>query len=308
MTRNPILRALEESGIELTQKGKHATKGWIQMECPFCVGKPGFFLGYNLSRHYFNCWRCGWKPVAKVLKAMTSLTADEIWKVIRSAKDGAGESYLAKETPRASSPSPSAVSLPPEARPGLCDRARDYLLKRRFPPAKTTRLWSLHSTGPSGRYKYRIIIPVAVDGVLTSFQARDYTGKAPVKYLAPPNSSILKQVLYGWDYIADGCAIVVEGVTDVWRLGPGAVATFGTGWKAEQRNLLGLLRKVLIAFDPEPEAQDRARRLADELTVAGTEVMILDSLDVDPGDLSPKDVQELRNLFVRWKSGFLQHE
>lgn len=295
-----ILQALERSGVVLTQKGKHSTKGWVQMECPFCVGSPGYHLGYNLSGRYFHCWRCGWKPVALVLKTMTSLPADVIWSIFKESRTRSGKNAVIYD--RTKPPHAPVIELPKEAVPGLLPRAKRYLARRGFLPTKLERLWGLYTVGPFGRYKHRIIIPVTMEGRLVSFQARDYTGKAPAKYLAPPGNDI-KKTVYGWDRIADGCAIIVEGVTDVWRLGPGAVAVFGTGWKAEQRNLLSTLRKVLIAFDPEPDAQKRAEKLGHELAMAGVGVRILEGLPTDPGDLKPDEVEEVRRVFLELKTG-----
>jgi len=111
----------------------------------------------------------------------------------------------------------------------------------------------------------------------------------------------VKKLVYGWDYISDGSAIVVEGATDVWRLGKGAVAVFGTGWSPEQRNLLSLLNSALIVFDPEPAALEKAKRLAHELEMAGVKVGLIEDHDKDPGDFSDYEAAELRRIFIEWK-------
>jgi len=296
MKEDPIVKALEDSGVPLTTEGKHATRGWIQTECPFCTGKPGFHLGYNLSRRYFHCWRCGWKPTVAVLREL-GWEAEEAWRIFRQAKSARPYHQIEREEKDRTL---QEIKLPAGSGP-LSKAARRYLIRRRFLPNRLEKIWQLRSTGPEGgKYKYRIIIPVFMDGRLLSFQARDYTGKASIPYLAPPNSQI-KRLIYGWDYVMDGSAVVVEGVTDAWRIGPGAVATFGTGWTPEQRNILGTLRKALIAFDPEPQAQDRALRLAAELSMVGTEVQILEGLETDPGDMTEEEAKELRMIFYRWK-------
>ena len=41
-----------------SRKHEHYRYGWIQVCCPFC-GDGNFHLGYNVSKGYFNCYRCG---------------------------------------------------------------------------------------------------------------------------------------------------------------------------------------------------------------------------------------------------------
>jgi hypothetical protein len=48
------------------------------------------------------------------------------------------------------------------------------------------------------------------------------------------NYEISKETLYNLDNAKDGTAIVVEGPIDVWRIGDGAVATFGVIYTQKQ--------------------------------------------------------------------------
>jgi hypothetical protein len=103
------------------------------------------------------------------------------------------------------------------------------------------------------------------------------------------------RLLYGWDYVRQG-VIVVEGPTDVWRVGPGAVGTLGLSVSATQIALLSKVPTRVICFDTEPQAQRRASALADALSVMpGTTYKVeLDS--ADPGKATRKEIRRLRKL------------
>src|SRR5208283_6166350 len=96
--------------------------------------------------------------------------------------------------------------------------------------------------------------------------------------------------------------IAVEGVTDVWRLGTSAFATFGTEYKVEQILAIARLhRRVAVAFDPERAAQDRARRLAARLRAAGVEAEVIRPPGgSDPGDMAEDDARHFVREITRW--------
>jgi len=87
----------------------------------------------------------------------------------------------------------------------------------------------------------RIIIPVYQDGVMVGWQAR-YVGEADWKAIGQPKYLTYypkSQVVYGLDRTKDSPYIVlVEGCTDVWRFGPGAVAQFGHDLSPHQAELV----------------------------------------------------------------------
>ena len=57
-----IIQLFEDYKIPYFTEGyKYCRPGWVNIDCPFCIGSPGPHLGYNLSGNYFNCWRCGGK-------------------------------------------------------------------------------------------------------------------------------------------------------------------------------------------------------------------------------------------------------
>ncbi len=97
-------------------------------------------------------------------------------------------------------------------------------------------------------------------------------------------------LLYGI-HLVERTVVVVEGPADVWRLGPGAVASLGVDWSVAQARALKDIPRRFIMFDPDRAAQQRARKLANYLAVYDGETTILQDMDVDPGDL-PQEVAD----------------
>jgi hypothetical protein len=184
-----------------------------------------------------------------------------------------------------------------------------YLERRGFDAEQIMRTWGLLGTGPLAfldglNYRFRIVAPIIWDGRTVSFQSRDYTNKADRKYLAcVPEREVLshKTILYGQQDKWGSTGILVEGITDVWRLGTSACATFGIEYQTEQvLQLINHFERVVILFDPEPQAQQQARKMRAQLSGCGVKVIIEKLTDCDPGDLSQDDADHLvRNILRR---------
>jgi hypothetical protein len=95
-----------------------------------------------------------------------------------------------------------------------------------------------------------------------------------------------RSLLYGINAVPGNAVVVVEGVTDVWRLGYGAVATLGMDWKVEQADQLRAFERRYILFDPGEKAQGRAEELAEWLSFFPGITEVVDGLRTDPGDFS----------------------
>ena len=111
----------------------------------------------------------------------------------------------------------------------------------------------------------------------------------------------IKKTLYGYDAAVGSSVLVVEGPFDVYRFGPGAVATFGIAWTMEQASLLFPYRNVFIMFDSvikdgvetERKARESAGRLADIVSLF-TNVHVLSGFECDPGDMDERQVEEVK--------------
>jgi DNA primase len=149
---------------------------------------------------------------------------------------------------------------------------------------------------------WRILIPITFNGRLVSWTCR-HIGKDAIRYRSTPvelQAMDPKTILFGLDQVPrnQSRVVVVEGPMDAVKLGPGALATFGIGWKWEQAMLLGDFTHRYILFDNDPksiESQKRAKLLANTVqSIFGghTEVVQLDHHH-DPGELSTEEAKSL---------------
>jgi hypothetical protein len=172
-----------------------------------------------------------------------------------------------------------------------------YLRKRGFPASRIIKEWDLRGTGPVGKYKFRIIAPITFNDQIVSYQGRDITERSPLKYKACPQKMEVihhKRILYGLDRIKGEEAILVEGITDVWKLGFGAITGFGIKMKYAQIRLMAeKLQKVYMMFDQgeddledEIQAEEELEKIGNDLSLLGVGVeRIYDYGADDPGDL-----------------------
>lgn len=273
----------------VTEGHKHCRPGWIQVVCPFCAGNPGYHLGFNEERAGFHCWRCGSKKTIEVLIKILRISGSQAFQILAKYKGSRRRVTNAPTFERR-----SKVSYPM----GTCElnpRAAAYLSKRKYNAESLQKIWGLRSTGPTGPYKFRIIAPIYQDGVLVSYQGRDYTNKQDPPYKACSQEDEVedhKHCLYGLDLFEGDSVVVVEGIADVWRLGPGAVATFGIKFTNAQVSKLMKFKKVFIFFDSDPQAIVQARKLAMILS-AFCEVEILVIENGDPGNMSQEKADKL---------------
>jgi hypothetical protein len=97
--------------------------------------------------------------------------------------------------------------------------------------------------------------------------------------------------LYNLDSVRK-TVVIVEGVTDVWRIGDGAVATFGTQYTKAQLALLIGIKRAFVMFDA--EAEEEGSRLAYDLSAIVPFVDIINLREGDPASLSEEGVKYLR--------------
>lgn len=265
-------------------------EGWINIQCPFCSDHSKH-LGVSQFSGYANCWRCGWHPMLDVIMKVVGVNKSQAAKILRDY-DGHSRVKAPDAKPKIRA---KAHKLPSDTGP-LQSRHKKYLLARKFDPKRLEMEWNLMATGPISKldktnYSHRLLAPIHWDGERVSFQARDITGKQKQKYLACPKDRELinhQKILYGRQEKWGEIGIAVEGITDVWRLGPRAFATFGIDFTPPQvRAMAKHFKRIVILFDDEPQAQRQAKKLQAELAIRGTDSKIL-TITGDPGDLDQK--------------------
>lgn len=287
----------DDYNIDYAKSGKHARPGWVNISCPFCSGHAGFHGGFNIEDSYYNCHRCGSHYLPKVIAVLTGVNQNVVKDIIK--KYSTISEPLNQQEIRIKTP--SEIIFPSDTGK-LTDKAKKYLVNRKYDPDKLSSIWYLLSTSHIGFYKNRILAPIYQKRRLVSYQTRDITNKHPQKYLACFQDEEIIQhqhCLYGLDQTITRKCIVVEGITDVWRLGPGAVATFGIDFTRQQARLIAMnFDKVFIMFDSEPQAQEKAEELGLMISSAFSNFVEVFNMpfiftDIDPGDLSQDDADSL---------------
>jgi hypothetical protein len=294
-----ILKFCEEHRVSYADPShKHWRVGWVNIECPFCSGNPGYHLGFSKEGNGFNCFRCGSHSTFEVLETLLNVSKEEVGRVWRGY---IGRPVRALDRTRRALKRGKKVKLPLSTGP-LSDRHRNYLKARGFNAETLEEEWGLLGTGPIGPYKFRIIAPIYHRGELVSYQGRDITDKSDLKYKACPQEEEVmdhNHTLYGIDNAIEPWIVVVEGITEVWRLGPGAVDSFGIKFKDAQVNLLRQYNTRVILFDKDEQAFEQAEKLANMLSVYEGCTYIDYISDGDPGQINDSEAYDFMEKIKR---------
>jgi hypothetical protein len=178
----------------------------------------------------------------------------------------------------------------------------EYLRSRGFDPAWLGQTFKISvCSEPNPKFWQlagRIIIPIYMDGKLRGWQAR-YVGEPPdkqtPKYFSMPGMK-KTQLLYNYDIARKfPFGVLVEGPTDVWRVGPEAVALFGKHISVMQKQLIAETwgnRAVVVLLDG--DAVDEARRIYAELEGLVRHRVLVELPDgTDPGSLAHEELEQL---------------
>lgn len=289
-----VRELLDDLRVPYREHGEssYVSEGWVGLICPWCgTGTSKHGLGINLRYGSTNCWKCGRHSLVQVLAAVTQRTERDI----RSLTTGL-DRVRAPDRPAGKLVLPDGV--------GPLDRPhRRYLAKRGFDPDELVKLWGIGGIGIEGRLKWRVFIPIHLDGELVSWTTRVIVDDGPHEsryHGAGRNEEKVsrKSFLYGEDYCRHA-VIVVEGHTDVWAGGPGFAATGGLGWSEAQVARIARFPVRVICFDAEETAQRRASALARELGGLPGETHVARLSLKDPAtDPHHPDLRELRRRFL----------
>lgn len=282
---------LEELRVEYKEAGDHhhARPGWVQLRnCPFCSSQ-NYHLGWNLQSNYAHCWRCGGHHPLKVLEAL-----------------GFARNRAQALFPRINTPTgpekrgKSRTTLQePKGKGSLCDAHRQYLLGRGFSVkaiSSLVNLWQVEGIKQAPRLGWRLYIPVVYQGRKVSWTTRAIGKRVHQRYIsASAEQEVInhKHLVYGFDFCSHSI-VVCEGPIDVWKVGPGAGALFGTAFTTAQVKLLVSIPRRFICFDSSREAQRKANELACQLSCfpGVTENLLIDAKD--PGEASAREIKLIR--------------
>jgi len=192
-----------------------------------------------------------------------------------------------------------------------------FLASRGFEPLDLERDWRVGfvpkgAVYPSGDKQEefredRLFIPVFSRRRLMYWQARALVDASwqKKKYLNQKNTngigkaSLLYNMDRAWKYPR---VTIVEGVTDVWRIGFDAVSIFGTHISEEQLRLMKVLwghaGQACICLDEDAydKAREQARRLEQEKVFPGGVVVVKLDKGRDPADYDTEEIRHKLDL------------
>ena len=292
-----IKQYLEDKGIEYKEAGqKNVTRGWINIQCPFSYcGDKTNHLGINLSSGGWHCWICNTKnqDISYLIKEIEQCSITKAKNIVNHYDDGIG--YKEKIV----SPS-DKVWFPP----GIVDywpsEHLEYLEDRNFDIDKLINTYKLLPIGLTGKYNNRIFIPFFVKRKMVTWQSADIVRDITLDRIPYLNCPIEKSIiplnhcLYNYDSIKYDKAIIVEGVTDVWRLGEGAVATCTKNFTKEQLLLLKKknIKSVFVIYDS--DATQKSKELSILLSGIFDHAEYIQLEKGDPADMTNQQAKELR--------------
>lgn len=297
-----LLEVVDALGLDRRLHGEspHVTAGWVGIICPYCgegTGKYG--LGINLQYGAVRCWKCGPHRLVETLTEAAKCPESNVRRLL--------EPFWRNRSP---SPPNQGVTAGGKLRwPRGIDTLRaahkEYLNKRRCLGklgnwAKIAELWKVQGIGPIAPLAWRVVLPVEVGGKPVSWTSRAISDDNPNRWWsAKPEEEVVlhKSVLFGEDFCRHA-VVVTEGPFDAINIGPGAVATMGTGYTNEQAARLGRYAVRVVCFDNEPEAQRRARDLLDKLGAMPGRTLKVELDAEDPGEADENEVKQLRKAFL----------
>lgn len=279
---------LSKKGIKTYQNVKNISPGWIGINCPFCGDDPSWHLGIS-KNNAISCFRCGIKGSAlKLVMKIEKCSFKKALSIINEKK-----SHLKRPAPQEEVHSVSKVDsynftselLPPHKR---------YLESRKFDSKYLFKKYELMSCYLTGKFKYRVIIPFYQREKILSFTSLDITGQAESKYEnLSDNLSVvpIKNMLYNYDSSKE-IAIIVEGPTDVWRIGEGCFGLLGKKATSMQKLMIGRIKKPFIMLDA--DAIKDSYELAYQVSGINPNVEVIEMSSGDPNDLPEDEVIHLR--------------
>ena len=275
----------------------------VNSNCPYCDTKiDSFNMGFNPAGDYCTCWKCGGHRLDDALSKLLSIPKNKIDEVIEQYK---GRMTLLNKLNGKRIGSASELKLPTDT---FTPMERKYLTSRNFNPKLLHNKYKVVGGGITGDWKYRIIIPLIINGKIISWTGRSILEKSKLKELNIPRYKNLsieesvinpKECLFNLDHAKNKTVVLTEGAFDVMRLGDDFICSFGTSLTQSQiKELKMRYEKIFIMFDNEPEAQEKAKKYGMMLSSVGVDVEIVDAYSDfnknDGGELNDEEVKIIR--------------
>lgn len=279
-----------------------SVRRWVNVPCCYCPDHANH-LGIHLDKKRFHCWLCGASgDILKLVQDMEGLSfglAKQRLEEFQDYLEEVDSETVPSRVYRSVLPR-GAETISPDVK--LPEVLQDYLDRRKF-KRNIIEDYGLLWCGPGSEYPLRLVVPVKVSGKVVSWQAADVTGKASSKYISCSKDRAVisnKEAVYGIDDVTRSeLVVVVEGVTDRWRVGrERSVALFGKEWSRAQLLMLnkGVRKDAQVVVMLDPDAHDLGVQLGWQLKGTSNrkvKVLLLDEAGPDPGAMREEDVDRV---------------
>lgn len=282
---------LNDHGVEF----RHGNGDWLQLHCPVCYRGDGK-MGLGWSGTVFSCFRCGRLDLFETLSLVLRQPPLECRRIAERYR-GDVDPVLGIDR-QSSGDLGGVLTMKLPIGSGSLDKPHQEYLKTRVFDLETARCWGLLGTGAAGPIPWRIIAPIKENEKIVCWQARAISPTARERYKTCPDTEAIipaKCCLYGGDEARGRRSVVVtEGITKVWRLGPGAVATFGaTVTNMQAMKIRKHWKRAYILFDEDEAGSAGAEKLAHMLAPLGIQVQLVRVGIADVADLSVENAVQL---------------
>ena len=276
-------------------------RGWVNTKCIYCGGSS-YKLGFNPTEDYCTCFACGLHNLNETLSKLLAIPKKDINDVIEQYKT---RTIILNKLNDKKTTAVKNLVLPTDT---FTPIERKYLKSRNFNPSYLHKKYNVVGGGIVGDWKYRIIIPVIINGKIVSWTGRSILEKSKLDELKIPRYKNLeikksvinpKECLFNLDNSKNKTVVLTEGPFDVMRLGDDFICSFGTSLTQSQIKEIRLrYDKIFIMFDNEVEAQQKARNYGQMLSSVGVDVEIVDAYSDfnknDGGELNDDEVKIIR--------------
>ena len=276
-------------------------RGWVNTKCIYCGGSS-YKLGFNPTEDYCTCFACGLHNLKETLSKLLAIPKKDIDDVIEQYKT---RTIILNKLNDKKTTAVKNLVLPTDT---FTPIERKYLKSRNFNPSYLHKKYNVVGGGIVGDWKYRIIIPVIINGKIVSWTGRSILEKSKLDELKIPRYKNLeikksvinpKECLFNLDYAKNKTVVLTEGAFDVMRLGDDFICSFGTSLTQSQiKELKMRYEKIFIMFDNEREAQEKAKKYGMMLSSVGVDVEIVDAYSDfnknDGGELNDEEVKIIR--------------
>lgn len=330
-----VISFLDNHKVYYRTSGPNCARGGVVIKCPFCgADDPSEHLGWDLTTLNWHCWRqsnhggrkpfrlimqligCGYREAKEIVDGTTvTPSSADLEELLSKMKNGGGIG------------SDRQLVLPSEFRPldskGSGVYYTRYLEKRGFKPRDVLTFSESYDIRycVTGRWRGRLIFPIRINGDLVTWTGRTISSQEETRYKTltvkdkadgrgPIALVGVKDTIWNYDEILEHGArtlVLSEGPLDALKMdvygrryGVRGTCLFGIGISTSQASLLnslaGMVDKFVVLGDEGTWLNELRISLA--ITRVPLRIGKLPNNVKDPGDLTPKQVQDLAKEFV----------